>query len=347
MDWWNSLLGTVRGGLGKLAGIGENVIAGVAKDALSGLQQVGSSLLNVITNPLSNLTTAVATSIATITGDITEALKTMARWAGWAEQRLIWPLEDRIEAQIARLWAALRAQRWWTLQMIIRYDYLTRMWAFYLVLAEKKARERDFQASEVYTRARVQWALGIVQQEAASGYATGYTDRISLLQRILDDAVTRDPVLKEVVSKVTGILLDLVGVEDPVARWIAGELLSKIADDLGIDKAIGSLAGDLAQDLLGEPKPRNLHDVIMSIAKRLNTLEQQWATFMANGGPEVEQAGDQWRDITSLVTDVGLLGFAAAGIADPAGTASALAEVSRPVGTATISDVAKLLSGRF
>lgn len=344
MSWWNDLTGTVGRGLDALVGVGERDVIGPVKAALSGVQKIGSLLVNFYATGFKDEATALSVIASLFTGNYTALLPMLQRITSWFDTHRFWPLEKNYNAQIARLWAALKQLRTWALQMITRYNYLTRMWAFYLVLAERRARQREFQEAEAYTRQRVTWVLQTVQREAASGYATGYGGRVTLLQKILDDAVSRDPLVRDVVSRLTGLLIDLAGVEDPVARWLTGWLLSKLADDLGIDKAIGDLASSLAGPLLGQPHPRNLHDVIQDISARLAALEAQWAEFMADGGPQILQAGEEWKSITSLLADVGLLGFAAAAITDPATTARDLSAVIRPVGTTTISRIADFLA---
>lgn len=342
-DWWDNITGLIGGGIRALAGVGQRAIVDPVRSALSGLQQVGSSLLNVITHPLTDLTTAVGAAIATVRGDIDEAIATIGRIFGYTNRHQVNPLKSWVSRQLARLWAAVFRARAYALFVAISWAYLARVYARRLVTAERAERIRDFRRAEAYTRARVTAALTLVQREAATGYQSGYSARVATLRKLLDDVVTRDPLLKDIVSRAAGILLDLASVDDPLLRWLGGWLLGKLADDLGIDKALGGLVSALAGPLLGQPHPKNLHDVIKDLSDRMNAVEQQWAQFMADGGPQILQAGQEWKSITSVLADIGLLGFASAAVVDPAGAARDLSAVLRPIGTTVISDVARFL----
>lgn len=343
MSWWDDLTGTISSGLSALAGIGRRDIVDPIASALHGLHQVGSSLLNVITHPLSSLVQADATALAAVRGAIQEAVYALLRWLGFSNRHQINPLKSWIRRQLARLWAAIFRARQYALFVAIGWAYLARVYARRLVRAERQERRRDFRRAEAFTRARVKAALTLVQRQAAGGYRTGYSARVSTIRKLLDDVAARDPLLRDIVARAAGILLDLAEIDDPLLRWLGGWLLGKLADDLGVDKAIGGLIGGLAGPLLGQPHPKDLHAVILDISQRLGVVESQWAQFMSDGGPQILQAGQEWKSITSVLADIGMLAFAAGAVADPAGAARDLAGVLAPVGTQTIAAVARLL----
>jgi hypothetical protein len=64
---------------------------------------------------------------------------------------------------------------------------------------------------------------------------------------------------------------------------------------------------------------------------------------MRDGGPQILQAGQEWKALTSILADVGLLGFAIAGATAPAATARALSSVIRPIGEPVIASAAAII----
>ena len=159
----------------------------------------------------------------------------------------------------------------------------------------------------------------------------GYSDRVSILTRVLDLAADREPLIRGVADDIISGILDFVAIDDPIARWLLGYAIRDVISKLGIDRAVGALANDLLVPLIGQPKPRGLHDVIADIAVRLNAIESWQGTFMADGGAQVEQAWELWRDITSITSDVAILGFAAYAATDPGGWSR---DINDTVGTA-------------
>ena len=169
-------------------------------------------------------------------------------------------------------------------------------------------------------------ALAEVQTEAATGYADGSTQRVSVITKITDELATRNPVIRGLVSDLVTVLLDLIGTENPLARIAIGLLLKEVIGKLGVDRVAGDLLGTLLGPLIADPRPRNLHDVTRDLARRVSALEGQWARYMEDGGPELDQAGREWKRYTSLATDAALLGFAALAVADPDRWASSVAD---------------------
>lgn len=300
----------------------------------------------VISNPFLALTLALQGIAALLTGNNQAFYNANRRLVGYIYGTQVAPVDARARRMIAALqaWAfrQLRALRHWT-----RWQLQTlRDWAARMMAAEQQARARGDQQAEAYTRRLVTALHQALEREAASGYRMSHTERLSLLTRVLDLAAGRNPAVRAVTSRITGLILDLAAVDNPAGRLLAGFLIRRLISRLGPDKAIGNLAAALGGPLLGGGQPRDLHAVIADLSARLDAAEQQWATFMADGGPQVLQAGEGWRDITSLVTDAGLLGFAVAGVTEPGVTARALSDLIRPAGTATIDAIARTLAGR-
>lgn len=215
--------------------------------------------------------------------------------------------------------------------------------AYAAVRRERHARQHAVGVAEQRARQEARYVLQTVQREAASGYRTGYDGRVTLIQRLLDLVVTRDPVLRDAVNVAIRGLLDFASVDDPVARWALQFALRDIVDRLGIDRGIGDLTAALLAPLIGEPKPKDLHDVIMDISQRLGAVERQWATFFDDGGAQVEQAGSSWRDMTSLAADAGVLAFVAQGVLDPHAWASEISGTLGALANDTAAGIADLV----
>jgi len=213
------------------------------------------------------------------------------------------------------------------------------------VRKERRERIWDVNRARAKARAEIRAMHHTIEREAASGYRVDQQGRIALIQKLLDYAVTRDPLLKDIVSHMTGILLDLLSVDDPPARLLLGFLINHVIDRLGIDKLVGTAAQDLLDPLLGQPKPDDIHDVIVDLSKRMLAMEQQWTQFYGNGGAQVEQAGDWWRDITSVAGTAAIAGFVVEGVTHPDTWAKDINDTIGRAATDVIDEAAKLFKG--
>jgi hypothetical protein len=265
------------------------------------------------------------------------------REAGWIFGHYVAP----IRPWVRKLLAALRQRIAYLFALAYLHMHVLyvrgRKYTQYLVGVERRRRIRDFKRSEAYTRQQVKLALQTVQREAASGYRTGFRDRLSLIARLAELAGVRNPVVSGLVKTVVTGIIDLIGVENPVARIALGFIIKRIIGKIGIDAPIGQLIDRLAAPLLGNPKPRNLHDVIMDLSGRIGSVEQQWAQFMEDGGPELLQAGREWKGITSVLGNVALLAFTAQLATDPDAWAREVAGALGDPVNAVMSGMADLI----
>lgn len=273
-----------------------------------------------------------------------EALEQLlARIPAWVKVHLVLPYVRMLLARIAAL------QRWTAAQLLalrilMMWLYLAaRLYARQLTAAEHKAMVTAVAREHHQMLAGLRATLAEVQKEAASGYNSGTPDRKSVIQKLLQDLAVTNPAVKGLVSDLVGLVIDVETIDNPVIRFLASKLLAQIIDRLGVDKVIGNLLGRLLQPLMGQPRAAGLYDVTKDVAQRLTALEAQWAEFMTDGGPEVEQAGREWKDIASLATDVGLLAFLGLAVADPAAWATGIADTVGPVANGAMTGVADLL----
>lgn len=274
---------------------------------------------------------------------MTDYLNALKRIAHWIWNRQVNPVRLDLIARI-------RALQRWTARKIaaehyfaIRLYFLALAYAYRLVSVERSARIAAVNAARAYAATLVKAALATVQRQAADGYNGTLKHRVSVIEKIADGLVNRNPALKIVVSDLIRLVIDAIEIDNPVLRLVIQQALTRIIDSLGIDKVAGSLLSGLIGDLTDSGKARGLQDVTGDIGQRLSRLEGQWADFMAHGGPEIEQAGDQWQAYGSLLTDAALVAFAAQAVAAPAAWAAEVDATAGRVVNDTVGVIASLL----
>jgi hypothetical protein len=215
--------------------------------------------------------------------------------------------------------------------------------------AERKRADvalRDWAAQQfANVWAFIKTILPTVDKEAAAGYNKSRADQAQGLTRLLDDLIVDNPVMRDVVGKLIGLILDLASVEDPAARIAAQFLLRQVIDRLGADKLAGGFVSDLAGVFLGGGKPSTLEDVTSLIGDRLNAGEAQWQQFYQHGGDDLEKLGDQMRQSASPVFTLAMAGYLAAAVTDPRGTAAVTDDVVTPAARAILTPLLAVLGG--
>lgn len=273
------------------------------------------------------VTSALRALLATVEEAIDLWQKALELWfktITWFD-RFLW---HTVWGWIIKLKAQTHANLMAQVKRLIRLIYVTTntvlMLAYAAVRKERAERIRAIARAEATLRRDIRAMHQTIEREASSGYRVGQQDRLNLIVRLLDYAVLRNPELGALVKDIAGGVLDLLSVDDPLARLVLGFLIKQVIDRLGIDKAVGHLISDLLMPILGKPKPHDLHDVVLDLSDRMIANEQQWATFMEDGGSQVEQAGREWRDITSVIGGLAIVGFTAEAIHNPQGWARAI-----------------------
>lgn len=255
-----------------------------------------------------------------------KALGAYFRIITWYD-RFLW---HTVVGWLSRLRAQTRSQLMAQVKRLIRLIYVTTntvlMLAYSAVRKERAERIRAIARAEAALKRDIKAMHQTIEREAASGYRVGQQDRLNLIVRLLDFAVIRNPELKHIVGDIASGVLDLLSVDDPLVRLVLGFLIKQVIDRLGIDKALGTLINDLLAPILGKPKPQGVHDVVMDLSDRMIASEGQWAQFFEDGGSQVEQAGREWRDITSVAGSLAIVAFTATAIHDPQGWAAAVAD---------------------
>lgn len=315
----------------------------VASDISNWSQNAASAVDYVLIHPLNDVVNAVGLLAGLVTFNTGAANRAFGRvfGQGLPEQTSAASTNlQRVVAKLARLlaWVLARLPGWLKTTLRAAERYAER-----LVARDRTEWLRAIRQADALTVRRIRGAMQAVQREAAQGYRKGNAGRASVVSGLLDLAVNRDPVLGELVSKSAGLILDAIEIDDPLARIAAGFIIRELTERLGIDAAIGDLLHALAGPLAGGAEPRTLTDVIADLAARVTSLEGQWGTFMADGGPQILQAGEEWASITSLIVDVGLLAFFAQLATFPAAWAAEVSDVAGPVVNDGIMAIADLI----
>lgn len=342
MNIINTVIGWGKSAFNWVTGIPSDV-ANLWHAAMQFAQVVLQLVVFVVSNPVEAAYVALGALVDEITGNFTAANNLINRIPSWTQTHQVNPLKKLM----LKMFAELRARIAYLFALAYLYINTqirkTRAYARALVAREREQRIADFKRSEAYTRAQVKAALALVQREAAGGYADGDRNRESIVTRLLDDIAGRNPELRAITSRIIGIVLDLATVDDPVARFLITMLMNKVIAKLGVDKALGAFTQSLIDQLAGAGKPKTLHDVIDDLTLRVGNLENEWATFMSDGGPQILQAGEQWKAITGVLADAGLLAFAVAATVEPEATARDLSDIIRPIGVPVIASLAGVL----
>ena len=297
---------------------------------------VASGVSHFLGHTLHAFGEAILFHLQHIVATFQESIDAVYRIIFWWE-RIVW---HTIKSWISRQYAQLRAMIKRETAYLIRLIYVATRTVLALALAavhhERHERKVAVGRAEARAQAEIRALHGVIEREAASGYRINRDDRASLIVRLLDYAVIRNPEVKFLVGKIVTGLLDILAVDDPILRVVLGFVIKHVIDKLGIDKAVGILISDLLAPLLGKPKPANLHDVIMDLSDRSLALEKFAATFMEDGGAQVEQAGKNWREITGVLGNAAILAFTVQAVVAPKAWAS---EIDKTVGR-VVNDVA-------
>jgi len=263
----------------------------------------------------------------------------------WVQIHVLKYLYNLITKRFSQSEADLRRQ----VARLIRLIYVTTnqvlVTAMHAVRAERAARIKAIKHAEALTKRDIRLLHQTIEREAASAYQVQANDRINLIVRLLEFAVTRNPELRDIVGVLIRGVLDLLTIDDPIARLAIGFAINDVIDKLGIDKLVGDLVRRLLEPLLGAPRPRNVHDVVQDMGMRLVAAESFEATFTEDGGAEVEQAGRLWRDMTQPFTAAAIVGFVALGIAEPDRWATTLSDTIGRIGNDVVDATAKLVKG--
>lgn len=294
-----------------------NPISRALGSAWHWLNGIASGVSHLIGGPIASALKVIYAAIKDLTDGYHDIIDTIRRLEAWWENRLLRYVLDPIRKQIGRLGARITRDFRYLIALIYITTATVYANAVRLIHAETRARQRAISVAESQARLEIRRVHQMIEREAASGYRLTHDARVTLITRLLDYAGARNPLIRSLVKRVATGVFDLASVDDPFARLLLNFLIKEVINRLGIDKAAGTLVHDLLAPILGQPKPRNIHDVVADMSARLVTLEKFAATFMEDGGSQVEQAGKDWRDITSIAGSAAIVAFVAQGVVAP------------------------------
>lgn len=337
-----TVLGWASSAWTALFGAGTNPV-----DALTKLWHYITSVHDVLAwlaaTPLLRFLRAALLNFTVLGVAVTAIRDVLGRLATWIWVHQVNPVRVQLLAAIAalRAWTVIQFKWTWAL---VAADYAAAL--AYTRRLTGIERAQRIQAVRAEAAARVKGdkvTLATVQQQAASAYNAGLHDRLGLIGGILDDISGHTPLIKDAVTLFLRYLVDLENVDDPALRWALNKAITEIVNNAAVDRAAGELAQGLLGPLIGQPRARGLHDVVADIAARLGALESDWAKFMKNGGPEVEQAGEQWKEVTGVIADVGLLAFVGLAVTDPPAWAQGVADTIGTVADGALTGIVDLI----
>lgn len=338
MNFLDTLAGWAKSAWSSLLGLG-----GDATKALSDLWHyvtnvhnllgwfVGGPQLKAVLRFLYSISVFHAAQVA-----LADALRRVAAWI-W----ITWiaPAVAALNRRITALAAWTRAEFTATWAQMYRLYFAALAYARQLVDLERRQRITADQAEHAAMLKAVAACLATVQRQASSGYNAGTHARLGVIETLLNDLADRNPANRGLVSLLVKSVLDLEAIDNPILRFGIGKLLGELIGKLGVDKVSGDLISRLLEPFTGGGPPTDLYGTERAVADRLTALEQQWADFMASGGPEVEQAGHEWKAISGLVADAAILSVFGLAVAEPAVWAAGVSDTIGTAGNAALDAI--------
>lgn len=297
----------------------------------------------VLSNPLIRYVLTVLSYLDTMTlaiHDVHLAMRRLAVWIWNVDVYPVWVILNRRLAAL-RAWATIQFAA--LIVLTYRLYFANRAYTQQQVTAERSQRIKADQAEHAAMLKQVQAALATVQAEASSGYNSAAKQRTDLINRLVNMLADRQPEIRGLASRLITAVVDLESIDNPAVRFLASALLSQLIRRLGVDRVTGDLIGRLLGPLTGSARPTTLAGVEHDVAERLDALEAQWADFMDHGGPEVEQAGDEWKGVTGVVTDAAILGMFGLAVADPQAFATGVADTIGIAGNDALDAVVRAI----
>jgi hypothetical protein len=266
------------------------------------------------------------------------------RMPWWIDTYMIQPVRAtlQIEIVILQLWTQVHLAELQNLVMVLHL--VEERHTDTMVAQEAQQRAAAVTAARAYALALNNQLHQAIENEAVAGYKAGQGIRTTLIQQLAADLNVRgilDTVTTDLLVKAIGIV---VTIDDPVLAATANRILSEIVKKTGLGDDIAGLIDTLITPGAGGAAPKDLTGVIADITHRLGVIEDWISQFMLDGGPELEDAGKQWKSINSLIVDGALLAFFGQAVAAPQAWATEVSDSIGEVANATVSGIISLIN---
>lgn len=208
---------------------------------------------------------------------------------------------------------------------------------------ERNARVADVNQARAQAQALAKALHQAIENEAASGYRSGRGDRSSPLKALAQDLHVRgliDAVVTDLLIKAADVL---VNTADPALTAVVDKVIAEVIKKSGIGKDMGDYLYGLIVPGAGGPDPKDLPGVAADISTRLSSIEDWISAFMLAGGPEVKDAGRQWKTASSLAVDAAFLAFVGQAVAAPDAWAREVADTVGVVANGALSGIVDLI----
>lgn len=263
------------------------------------------------------------------------------RVAWWVDNYMIGPATQRLLIRIIVLQAWTTVQFALLTKLVYVLHIVEERHTDVMVGQEREQRIKDIASARAYSRALTTQLHQSIEAEAAAGYKAGQGIRTTLLAELAADLHVRgllDAAATEILIKAVDAL---VAIDNPVIAAAANRVISTLIKKSGIGADLGDLIDRLINPGAGGNTPKDLHGVIADLTHRIGQIEDWISKFMLDGGPEVEDAGRQWKLLNSLAVDAALLAFFGQAVAAPEAWAT---EVSDTVGVLANDTIGRIIS---
>jgi hypothetical protein len=286
---------------------------------------------------------SLATAIGTAYNALLALRDAVNRTAWWVWTYEVLPVRFQLNAKIDQL-AAWTIRQLQQLRSELTAQILAvRLFAALLFHTEQQARIKDVLAARKYALDLTTALHQRIEHEAASGYAAGKGNRTSPLAAIVADLHVRGLINAAVNTLLVRAIGILVSTGDPALEAVVARVIAAVIKKSGLGSDLGNYLYGLIIPGQGGPDPKDLPSVVSDVSHRLGAIEDWITGFMLDGGPEVKDAGRQWKRITSLTVDAALAAFFAQAVVAPEAWAREVADTVGVVANDALDGIVDLL----
>lgn len=340
MDVWGTVEGWARSVWNGITSTGESIADGL--EALwHFVQSVYASCGWLLTGLISPGILILTTELKALFSLHQELRDALDRIAWWVDTYMIAPVRSDLLYRIANLELLMLAKFAYLTNLVLVLHLVEERHTDLLVGQERQARIADIASARAYTRALTTQLHQAIEQEAVAGYKAGQGVRTTLVQQLAQDLNVRGLLDTVTTRLLVGAIDAVMTIEDPALSAVANRIITTIIKKTGLGPALADLISKLITPGAGGAAPKDLTGVVADITHRLGVIEDWISAFMLDGGPEIEDAGKQWKTINSLVVDAALLAFFTQAVASPDVWAT---EVSDTVGTLANDTIGRIIN---